>query len=286
MFDINDICIIGGDERQAYLGALLAKDGKTVTYFALEKCGEAQPDYASLRFAVKGCDAVILPMPLTKDGKTLYAPLSDIEIPLDEELAKSLSGKRVFCSYGEKLTATGDYKSAFVYDYLAREELAVLNAVPTAEGALAAAITSSGKTLHKSRCLVAGFGRIGKLLSRDLYALGAGVTVSARKPGDLAMITACGYTAVKTAALEGSGKYDFIFNTIPSMIFGEKTLEKTAGGVVIDLASKPGGVDLEACKRLGINGFAALSLPGRTAPQTAAGIIKETICNITREDDP
>ena len=57
MFDINDICIIGGDERQAYLGALLAKDGKTVTYFALEKCGEAQPDYASLRFAVKGCDA-------------------------------------------------------------------------------------------------------------------------------------------------------------------------------------------------------------------------------------
>ena len=100
------------------------------------------------------------------------------------------------------------------------------------------------------------------------------------------MITACGYTAVNTAALEGIGKYDFIFNTIPSMIFGEKTLEKTAGGVVIDLASKPGGVDLEACKRLGINGFAALSLPGRTAPQTAAGIIKETICNITREDDP
>lgn len=287
VFDIEKVCIIGGDLRQVYLGRQFTCEGKFVTYYALELCPDAEPDYSSLNCAVSRCDTVILPMPVTADGKTLRTPLSEMTIPLDDDFAKALYGKRVFCGGAAALSKTADYSDVELYDYLAREELAVGNAVPTAEGAIAAAIDSSPKTLHASRCLVAGFGRIGKVLARDLAALGAKTTVSARNNSDLAWIKALGYTAVHTDNISESGEYDFIFNTIPAMIFDINVLEKTARhAVVTDLASKPGGVDLEACEALHIHAFPALSLPGKTAPETAAAIIKDTIDIISREEYP
>ena len=287
MFDIKKVCIIGGDLRQVYLGQALTEDGLYVTYAALELCDDAQPDYVGIYTAVTRCDTVILPMPLSKDGKTLYTPLSDIEIPLDENFAAMLRGKRVFCTNSKLLNSTGEYSSTELYDYLKREELAVLNAVPTAEGAIAAAVYNTPVTIHGSRCLVAGFGRIGKFLARDLFALGAKVTVSARRSSDIAWIKACGYSTVKTCDIKDSGEYDIIFNTIPEMIFTESTLKTAAkNALVIDLASKPGGVDLAACERLHIKAEAALSLPGKTAPKTAALIIKDTIYNTAREENP
>ena len=287
MFDIKKVCIIGGDRRQAYLGALLTEDNVSVTYFALDGIDSAQSDYTSLESSVSRCDTVILPMPLSKDKKTLFAPYSDMRIDLDDSLAKALRGKRIFCHNASLLRSSGDYTDAKIYDYGAREELAVLNAVPTAEGAIAAAVHSSDVTLHSSRCLVAGFGRIGKLLSRDLRALGADVTVSARRESDLAMIRACGCRAVKTDSIALSGGYDFIFNTIPALVFTEEVLGRTAKNAsVIDLASLPFGVDEDACRRLRINVSRALSIPGKTAPKTAADIIKRTIYNISREENP
>ena len=52
---------------------------------------------------------------------------------------------------------------------------------------------------------------------------------------------------------------------------------------MIDLASKPGGVDFEAAKRLGVRVIWALSLPGKVAPITAGEIIKDTVLNILKE---
>jgi dipicolinate synthase subunit A len=53
---------------------------------------------------------------------------------------------------------------------------------------------------------------------------------------------------------------------------------------VVDLASKPGGVDFEAARELGIKTVHALSLPGIWAPETAAAAIKEAVCNILEEE--
>ena len=53
--------------------------------------------------------------------------------------------------------------------------------------------------------------------------------------------------------------------------------------LIIDLASKPGGVDMDAARDLGVKVIWALGLPGKVAPVTAGNIIKETICNIFSE---
>lgn len=91
-------------------------------------------------------------------------------------------------------------------DYLSREELAVRNGVPTAEGAIEAAMAATDVTLCGTPCLVIGFGRIGKLLAHRLRGLGAEVTVSARRLDDLAWIDAFA-TAVfaRTVSPDGSG---------------------------------------------------------------------------------
>lgn len=62
-----------------------------------------------------------------------------------------------------------------------REELAVLNTIATAEGAIEIAIANTNKILHGSNVLVLGFGRIGKVLARKLAGLSTKVTCAARK---------------------------------------------------------------------------------------------------------
>ena len=138
-------------------------------------------------------------------------------------------------------------------------------------------------TVNNSKCLVAGYGRIGRVLSDILSGLGADVTVSARNLRDIEFIKARGFHAVFTNNL--TGKYDIIFNTIPCMIFDSHTLAKVASNaLVIDLASMPGGVDFNSAERLGIKAVHALSLPGKVAPKTSGIIIKNAVYNIIREE--
>ncbi len=55
------------------------------------------------------------------------------------------------------------------------------------------------------------------------------------------------------------------------------------GTLLLDLASAPGGTDFAAAEKLGIQAVHALSLPGKTAPATAAKAIAQTISGILSE---
>ena len=136
-------------------------------------------------------------------------------------------------------------------------------------------------TLHGSRALVIGYGRIGKVLSRLLKALGVNVTASARKPSDLAWIRADGINAANTSelcSLFENKDFDMIFNTVPHTVLGTKELERIrVGTLIVDLASKPGGVDTEAADAMSHSVIWALSLPGKVAPVTSGRIIADTV---------
>ncbi len=70
-------------------------------------------------------------------------------------------------------------------------------------------------------------GRIGQLLSRKLQALGAQVTVSARRSRDLGMIRAMGFRAAVTGQWEDLSPYRVIFNTVPAPVLSQRDLEST-----------------------------------------------------------
>lgn len=159
------------------------------------------------------------------------------------------------------------------------------NAVPTAEGAIEIAIAETPITIHGSKSLVLGYGKIGKILSKDLYALGAQTYVEARKYADLAMIEGHGYEPLPLDNLKDHiHEFDIIFNTIPALILDDEILTKVKkDALIIDLASKPGGIDFDAAKAYGLKVIWALSLPGKIAPVSSGAIIKDTIMNIIKE---
>ena len=172
-----------------------------------------------------------------------------------------------------------------MYDYFLREELTIKNAMITAEGAIQTAMSETAFTINGSKCLVMGYGRIGKMLSNLLQKLGADVTCSARKESDLALIECNGLKPIRTIELNDElTDFDIIFNTIPNCILTYDKLSKIrCDTTIIDLASKPGGVDFSGAKKLGLKAIWATSLPGKVAPITSGKIISDTIFNIIRE---
>lgn len=284
---IRSFSIIGGDRRQLYAARAIQNEGYKIYLSGFEKLDEKWGfEQLPIDKASQSSDCIVLPMPLTKDDKNLNAPFASGDIPLDRSLARCFAGKRVFCTMSERLRILSPvWESLYLCDYMSREELAVQNAVPSAEGAIEVAMHEFPGTIHGSKCLVSGFGRIGKVLSKMLLGLGAQVYAAARKKRDLSLITALGYNAVDINALCNYSGFDIVFNTIPAMIFTAHTLAKTcSNALVIDLASIPGGVDFDSAKRLGIKTIHALSLPGRVAPKASGEIIKNTIFNMLEED--
>ena len=111
------------------------------------------------------------------------------------------------------------------------------------------------------------------------------MTATARRHSDIAWIKSHGFDACRTQELaEKIGECDIIFNTVPHCVLDFKALSVTKPNVlIIDLASRPGGVDFETAKELERRVIWALSLPGKVAPYTAGRIIKDTIMNIIEE---
>ena len=140
-------------------------------------------------------------------------------------------------------------------------------------------------TLHRARVLVLGVGRLGRLAAHRFAALGAKVSVAARKWADLAWAEAYGYGAERIDQLGGwLCAYDLVINTVPGRVLGAGYLaDLKPGCLVVDLASKPGGVDLEAASQMGVRVIWALSLPGKVAPVTAGRAIRDTIYHILHE---
>ena len=280
--------VIGGDMRQVKLAELLHADGHAVSAYALDKIrladGIAQPPTA--KATAEGADAVVLPLPLQSREGMLSTPLS-AGLHTTREILSTLKPQQTIL-LGRADEAAGELFASLglaFTDYLEREELAVLNAVAAAEGAIGLIMQETAVTIWNAKILVLGFGRIGKVLCHRLRALGADVTATARTPSDLAWIRAYGYTAMETSKIDGTlGSYDAIVSTVPARVMNEARLREVAPDCLcLDLASKPGGMDFTAASRLGVRAMWALSLPGEVAPTTSGAIIRDTIYNILRE---
>lgn len=280
------IAVIGGDRRQVVLAQYLQKNGADVyTYGLLVKPDSAITVCDDLRCALREAAAVVLPLPaftpeltLKTDGERKIT-LTEICDTLDEGTV--LLGGMLRETVREELSK----REISFLDYYEGEDLQRLNAITTAEGALEVAISHSERTIAGSRALVIGYGRIGKVLARYLAALGARVTVAARRETHFEMIRMSGFTPVATGALLGSAaEADLIFNTVPAPVLGEEELRRIRKNtLIVELASAPYGVDLKAAEELGKRALLAASLPGKLFPCTAGETIGIIILELLRK---
>ena len=115
--------------------------------------------------------------------------------------------------------------------------------------------------------------RWGRRLGARLAALGANVTVCARRAEQRALAESLGLRGAELARLAAlAPAFDTVVNTIPAPVLTEPVLTALRpGSLIVDLASKPGGTDFATAQRLGCKAIHALSLPAACAPDTAWG---------------
>ena len=239
------IAVVGSDARQAAAGRALAR-----------------------------ADVILLPLPLD-ESRTPLAQLLRAAKPGAFALGGRLSAQAV------EIARQAGVELA---DYFARPELAVYNAIPTAEGCIGILLQQRTRTLWGAEVLVLGFGPVGQALAVRLSALGAGVTVCARRPEQRALAESLGLRAAPLTALAGlAPAFDTVVNTIPAPVLGDGVLARLrSGSLIVDLASKPGGTDFAAARR-GHRAIHALSLPAACAPETAGEAVARTVQTMLQE---
>ncbi len=282
---MNNILIVGGDMRNVCLAKEMKKRGVTPNVCGIDK--EKLEDFGiyqeNLKTAVSKANIIILPLPVTKDGVRIHTPLFDGELFLGD-VVKHARKESLICG-GKSEGSIFKENALTFYDYAEREDFASLNAVPTAEGAIEAVMKALPITIFSSNVLVTGFGKVSKVLSLTLKAMGAKVRVCARSIRDLSLAEALGLdTAHLDEVHHYLGRADMVFNTIPKRIFFARELDSMKESTpFVDLASAPGGMDADEAKSRGINYMFLPGLPGRYSPVTAAQIILKTITNIIGE---
>jgi len=280
--------IAGGDLRFATLAGNLAKDYTVYAVGFDRNVAVSDRVYVIDRLTDMKvrADYIILPLPVSGDGVTVSMPYSGKSVSLESLVPVIKENGIVFGGMiSPEIRALFEEKGVTVADYAKREEFAVLNAVATAEGAIQVAMEELATTLSGRKILILGAGRIAKVLIDMLRGFHADVTVAARKCSDLAWARVYGCRAVHINEAESPiAESDIIINTVPAVILDEKKLKLIGkSSLVIDLASKPGGVDFDTAGNLGVKAVWLLSLPGKVAPVTSGEVIAGTVKNILSE---
>lgn len=275
--------IAGGDERAVYLAESLCAQGDEVACLALDTA----PLCAAARKVrtPEDCGCVLLPLP-AESGRsgTLNAPYATEPVNI-HALLRALPEGTPVCGgkLSEALRETAASRGLRCVDYFARPEFTVGNAAITAEAALYTLMREFSGTLFQSSALVIGYGRIGRLLSAKLQALGARVSVLSRNPEARAMAEAAGFTALMPGAAPDAPQ--MLINTAPGPVLTEKQLEAIDRScLILELASPPYGIDSARAQRLGFRCIAAPGLPGKYAPKAAAELIRKAVNNILEEN--
>lgn len=284
------VTIIGGDARQLEVIRRLSDMDATVQIIGFDnwECRLSGVRKAELNAeAVSRSDAILLPAVGTDDEGRIDSFFSAENLIFTEELAAAApSHAHIFTGmakpYLRKLCELHSLRLTELFD---RDDVAILNSIPTAEGALMITVQNTDFTIHGSRSLVLGFGRTGVTMARVLQGLGSKVSVMVRKPEHYARAYEMGFFPFYPDGLADEAVHaDLIFNTVPSLVLTAKVIAKLpAHAFILDLASKPGGTDFRYAEKRGIKAMLAPGLPGIVAPRTAGKIIGETLSQLLTE---
>lgn len=284
------IAVLGGDDRELILISELVRMGATVIVagFPREKVGHGAFAVNTVEEACRDAEVVILPIPGTDNEGTIRAVYGEGRLQLTEKAIQNLALNGLVI-IGSARPYLKDWAAKYGFNLLEvveMDELAILNSIPTAEGAIQIAMEETTITIHGSKSCVIGFGRVGLTLSRKLKAMDAEVTVVARNQGQLAR-------AAEMGCLRGTydelrdiiNTADICFNTVPSMVLDRSILKYANPDIVIiDLATQPGGTDFEAANRFGLKAILAPGLPGKVAPVSAGRILAEIFPRLIIEE--
>ncbi len=259
-----NITIISDSKRHGILSNELIKDGYSVKLYKT---------FNELPSKIKG-DIVVLPIPTLKKDQTVNFNGCSITI---EELIDRIDKNCLIisCNYSTDIRSCIDINKY--------EPFISMNAIPSAEGAIFEAVKNSDITLFDSKCLVIGYGRIGKIIADRLKGFGANVWVTARNHKDEYSAKSRTFGFIEYDELnEKISDFDFIFQTVPYLILDKERLDKTYA-LIIELASNGIGTDINYAKEKNKNVIYAPAIPEKYSPKSAGKIFHDSVISIIKE---
>jgi len=263
-----DYAIVGGDARFTCLTRLLCSQGADARLIDGTECGYAVP--RTELGAVCEARSVVMNWPCKH---------------AEEIMSCVCSGTRIFCCGSG--TPERIPRRLECIDLWKDERLQLENAWLTAEGAICAAMNRMNRSLRDCHCMVIGWGRIGRALTEMLIGMGAQVTVASRYEKGRNCAIERGAESVSTYDIAHaiSGK-QMIFSTPPKLVLGLEELGSAdQDALIIDLASAPYGVDLDAAEKLSLQAWREPGLPGRHCPFSAASALLKAIRRAERREE-
>lgn len=285
------IVFLGGDARQIeVINKCIELDAsvRLVGFDKLENPPSGVRHEALSSVLLQEADIIVMPVIGCDDNGIIAAPFGSGDLVMKQELFMAIrEGALVYTGMAKSLLRRMSREYGFrLIELLDRDDVAIYNSIPTAEGALMMAIQNTDITIHGSTCVVLGIGRTGFTLAKTLQGLGAKIRVGVRREADAARAAVMGWEPFMTRDLTAcTSDIDLIFNTIPTMIITAQIISKLPRRtVIIDLASAPGGTDFRFAEKRGIKALLAPGLPGIVAPKTAGIIIANTLCQSITEE--
>jgi len=274
--------IIGDDARQVNAAKKLAENN-TVYILSEETYSKDLKSIKKIQDVPEKIDCILLPIAISVKENLLSHPsiINDISI----DMLKQITNNDTVILSGATTNELNEFFEENIINYLKNEEFAILNAVPTAEAAIEIAMNNIDYTLFKSNILILGSGRISKVLAKILKGFESNITIAARNKNELAWFAINGCNTVNINDInEYIPNNDIIFNTVPAMIIDSSKLDLIKSStLIIDLASKPGGIDFNYAKQKGLKALHSLALPAKYSPVTAGEILAKTILDILNE---
>lgn len=279
------IAVIGGDRREEVLVENLAEKGyKLLVLSDRPLKGPGLFISSDIEKVIKDADIVIAPMTSTDEEGFLKNTFVEERIQLNSEFFNLMKKEALFLIgfVLPDLKKLLEDKGINYIELSRLDELAILNAVPTAEAAIKIAIEETDITIADSNVLVYGLGKTGLSLAWRLKLLGANTYGVTRNKAAIARGKDLGIKMLTYDTLvEHLPEMDILFNTVPALIIDRESIALLKeDALIIDLASAPGGTDFTAAREKGIKAILAPGLPGKTAPVTAGKILAELIPDI------
>ena len=161
------ILILGGDERQRKLKGIFASEDYDVQCIT-------EPDQVDLLdSALLKAQAVLLPLPVSRDGKLVYSDRSELQIPLSRVIDGLDESKMLFAGIiRDDLKVRLIERNIPYFDYYTDEAFKSRNAFLTAQCALRLMLSETDEYIVGKRALVTGFGRVGKATAGILGRVG------------------------------------------------------------------------------------------------------------------
>ena len=264
-----NIAIFVTDQRQKNLAGYLPGTKVLLDWHNVQDQTRAEDFVKSSRY-------LIFPTPVSRLNRH-----PKIEDMLKHDLITETNNDKTVIggAFTDKWTQYLQMHEIMYFDLMKEETVAQKNAYITAEATVAEILKYSDYSICGQKIIVCGYGRCGKCVADLLAAIGAKVTVLARSAKARRAARCDGHEAVDFSygPEEVYGAHTIV-NTVPAQVIREPMIQEMhRDTVIIDIASRPGGVDLVAAERREIKVVAALGLPGLYTTKSSAKVFADAI---------